>query len=262
MRNLLLLLIIGLGAYGGYTYWNTHRQTVPPAQVADAKIEEPAAVVKAEPAPAPAPTKVEPERPKAEPERPAPVVPSRRLAPEGTFFVLQRLSIPTETGITSIAPGTKVTVVRTGPPLHLSDGKVEFDASPEQVTNDIDLATQVYNANLRQQVQTASVSQATAQMSQTQRDEQSRANAEKGEADTRRAQAMFALRARLPALINREAAMRKTSAEIRAAYGSRGNITYNGSHPRLVDVDHAEWELTQASEERRNLENRIMDLQK
>ena len=43
MKNLLLLVFIGLAAYGGYSIWNNHREAAPPPQVAETNTEETAA---------------------------------------------------------------------------------------------------------------------------------------------------------------------------------------------------------------------------
>ncbi len=86
----------------------------------------PAPVVKATPAPAPAPA----------PE-PAP----KRLAPQGVYYAIQRISVTTDEGIRSIAIGAGVKLVReNGPQLVLNDGKSDFTATRTQVTNDLDEA--------------------------------------------------------------------------------------------------------------------------
>ncbi len=87
---------------------------------------EPVAVVKATPAPNPAP---------------APEPPPKRLAPEGIFYVIQRISVTTDDGVRSIPVGTGAKLVRqSGLQLVLNDGKSEFTAARSQVTNDLDEA--------------------------------------------------------------------------------------------------------------------------
>jgi len=69
------------------------------------------------------------------------------LAPDGTYFLLQRISITTDSGITGDAPGTKVTLVAAGPPMQVTDGQNEFEVQPSQVTNDLDVAQRVFYAD-------------------------------------------------------------------------------------------------------------------
>lgn len=99
---------------------------------------EPVVVVKAMPAPTPAP---------------APVPPPKRLAQEGIFYVIQRISVTTDDGVRSIPVGTGVKLVReSGLQLVLNDGGSEFTAARSQVTNDLDEA----EGYLRQSRQVAS----------------------------------------------------------------------------------------------------------
>ena len=64
----------------------------------------------------------------------------KRLAPEGVYYVLQRLSVTTDSGVASVTPGGKVTLVRAGSPMCVTDGEHQYDANSSQLTNDIDLA--------------------------------------------------------------------------------------------------------------------------
>lgn len=59
------------------------------------------------------------------------------LAPEGVYFVTENISIMHDAGVIGIAPGTRVRLVkRNGPLMLVSDGKNQFEVSPDQVTND------------------------------------------------------------------------------------------------------------------------------
>lgn len=154
MKNLLLLLIIGFAAYGGYSMWSNHRETISPAKVAEAKTEEPAPNLQKVPTPAPAPEspKVEPEKPKVQAELPMPVAPVKRLAPEGVFYAIQAFSISTEDGIRGIRAGTPVRLIKDGgATLRVTDGKQEFDAKREHLTNDLDVAAQASGQQASQQ---------------------------------------------------------------------------------------------------------------
>lgn len=98
----------------------------------------------------------------------APAEPSKNLAPPGTFYVIQRVSITTDSGITGIAPGTRVTMVSPGPPMRVTDGQNQFDVQPEQVTNDLDIAARVYYADRNAQAVAAAAGAQAAQASAAQ----------------------------------------------------------------------------------------------
>ncbi len=143
MKNLLILLILGLAAYGGFLSWN-QRNTATPPKVAEAKTEEPAPILRKEPTTAPEPPKVEPEKAKVEPEPPMPVAPAKRLAPEGVYYVVRAFSVANDDGVRGIRAGTPVKLVKDGEPmLRVTDGRGEFDARREYLTNDLDIAAQV-----------------------------------------------------------------------------------------------------------------------
>jgi hypothetical protein len=61
--------------------------------------------------------------------------------------LIKRLSITTDSAIIGIPPGTKVTMVSAGPPMHVTDGQNQFDVQPDQVTNDLDIAAAAFYAD-------------------------------------------------------------------------------------------------------------------
>ena len=82
------------------------------------------------PAPTPAP-------------KPVPTPPSRRLAPDGTFFVTQYVSVRTPRGVVGFEPGRQVKYVGVDEAKQLlivTDGEYQAELGPMQLTNDIDLA--------------------------------------------------------------------------------------------------------------------------
>jgi hypothetical protein len=86
-------------------------------------------------APAPAPAVVAPE---------PPTPPAPKIAPEGEFYVTQRVEIITDSGVFGVKPGTKVKLVRKeGATMIVTDGKQEFKLQPEVLTNDLDVAAQI-----------------------------------------------------------------------------------------------------------------------
>jgi hypothetical protein len=134
MKKAILLTLLAVLA--GCSKQETIVRETPP-EVA-APTPAPLAVVKATPPPAPVPT---------------PEPPPKRLAPEGIFYVIQRISVTTDDGVRAIPVGTGAKLVRqSGLQLVLNDGKSEFTAARSQVTNDLDEA----ESYLRQSTQVAS----------------------------------------------------------------------------------------------------------
>ena len=79
-----------------------------------------------------------------------------RLAPEGTFFLLQRASLPIDSGVIGFAPGTKVTLVEQADSVStVTDGEYQFKVPSSQLTNDLDLAASVASADYTAQRQIA-----------------------------------------------------------------------------------------------------------
>ena len=95
-----------------------------------------------------------------------------RLAPEGTFFLLQRTSLPIDSGVIGFAPGTKVTLVEQAESIStVTDGEYQFKVPSSQLTNDLDRGASVANADYTAQAQIAELTARRAQAySQQQRD--------------------------------------------------------------------------------------------
>ncbi len=74
--------------------------------------------------------------------RPQPVVaPTRRLAPPGIYFLVQRISLTSDSGVQSFAPGTRVQAVSdSGKTMRVREGSIEFDVDRKKLTNDLDIA--------------------------------------------------------------------------------------------------------------------------
>lgn len=65
----------------------------------------------------------------------------KRLAPLGTYYMVDRVSVETKDGIIAVVPGDEVKVLkRTGDRLKVTIGKVDFEVKEAQVTNDLDVA--------------------------------------------------------------------------------------------------------------------------
>src|SRR5438034_419736 len=92
----------------------------------------------------------------AKPTPARPAMPQRRLAPEGTFFLLERASLPIDSGVIGFAPGTKVTLVGQGASAStVTDGQYQFEVQSSQLTNDLDIAASIAKADYTAQAQLA-----------------------------------------------------------------------------------------------------------
>jgi hypothetical protein len=77
------------------------------------------------------------------------------------YYLVQSVSSQTSDGITRLAPGTRVTLVKDlGATLRVTDGTVEVDAGKDQLTNDLNVLAAVSNAAARQANATAAWQQA------------------------------------------------------------------------------------------------------
>jgi hypothetical protein len=84
------------------------------------------------------------------------VTKQRRLAPEGTYFLLQRTSLKIDSGVIGFAPGTKVTMVNKADPMStVSDGQYQFIVPSSQLTNDLDIAENAAKADYAAQAEVA-----------------------------------------------------------------------------------------------------------
>src|SRR5437867_2373526 len=68
--------------------------------------------------------------------------PQRQVfAPEGVFFVNERIVLKRSSGILAIVPGTAVRVLsQNGGTVHVTDGTVNFDVAKEKLINDVNRA--------------------------------------------------------------------------------------------------------------------------
>ncbi len=68
----------------------------------------------------------------------------KHIAPRGIYFLLQPVSITSDSGITGIVEGTKVTVISDrAKNWRVTDGENQFDVPPDHLTNDMDIAAAI-----------------------------------------------------------------------------------------------------------------------
>lgn len=220
MKNLLILLILGLASYGSYTIWSNHRNAAPPPKVATEKSEETDPVLNVEPTPAAALARktVEPALPKVEPAPPMPAATAKRIVPEGVFYAVQAFSVMTEDGVRGIRAGTPLKLVKdAGATMRMTDGKEEFDAQREHLTNDLDRAAQAANIQTTHQAANAEWQQKQQALAATNQQQQAAATA--ASVDT--AQKTIALNG----LMAREKALNLEAAKIQASITTYENTS-------------------------------------
>lgn len=123
----------------GYLVWRWFAPSAVAPTPAQRSAPKPTAAVHPIP-----PKRLAAQQPVAKPTPARPVVAERRLAPEGTFFLLQRASLTTDSGVIGFAPGTKVTLVDQGDSASkVTDGQYQFEVQSSQLTNDLDIAASV-----------------------------------------------------------------------------------------------------------------------
>ena len=112
------------------------------------------------------------QQPAAKPTPARPVAPQPRLAPEGTYFLLERASLKIDSGVVGFAPGTKVALLDHGDSAStVTDGQYQFTVPSSQLTNDLDIAASVAKSDYAAQAQLADLTAKwTREYNQQQRD--------------------------------------------------------------------------------------------
>jgi hypothetical protein len=121
------------------------------------------------------------------PARPV-VTKQRRLAPEGTFFLLQRTSLKIDSGVIGFAPGTKVTLIDQRDSIStVSAGYYQLTVPSSQLTNDLEIAENAAKADYATQAQVAeSIGKSVREYEQQKRDALAASEKEKGQKKTGR----------------------------------------------------------------------------
>jgi hypothetical protein len=152
MKNVLLVLV-AVGLFG-YLAWHwfapAPKPSPPPVARPQAQRTPPRPATAARPTPA----KVQVAKPT--PATRSVAVKEPRLAPEGTYFLLRRVSLKIDSGVVGFAPGTKVTMIQQGDSLStVTDGKYQFGVVSTQLTNDLNIAEDVAKSDYAAQAQIA-----------------------------------------------------------------------------------------------------------
>jgi len=141
-------VILGLVsiAIAGYLVWHWFAPTAVAPTPAQRIAPKPTAAAH------PPPPKQLAQQPAAQPTPARPVTPQRRLAPEGTYFLLGRASLRIDSGVIGFAPGTKVTLLDQGDSTStVTDGQYQFTVPSSQLTNDLDIAASAAQSDYAEQ---------------------------------------------------------------------------------------------------------------
>jgi hypothetical protein len=162
LLGIIFALIVGYLAWRWFAPAPTQHVPVKPAQTQRTPTKPKPMAVRSTPV----------KREVAKPTPARPVAQQQRLAPEGTFFLLQRASLPIDSGVIGFPPGTKVTLVEQADSVStVTDGEYQFKVPSSQLTNDLDLAASVAKADYATQAQIAeSTAKRAQEYSQQQRD--------------------------------------------------------------------------------------------
>jgi hypothetical protein len=127
----IVVSIVGLAALG----WRTFVATPKPAP------QPPRQPVVARPT---SPSRKPIPQPPGQPIVARPTPPKKHLAPEGVYFLVARVYIPSASGGTGLSPGTQVTLVSSNGSIStVTDGDHNFQIDSSQLTNDLDIAARV-----------------------------------------------------------------------------------------------------------------------
>ena len=138
MKGLIILIAVAAAGYFGYTYYTDNKPEI------DQRI---GAILQKEGT----------AEPSAEPSEPAaPAAPAfeskiettgvaageKQFAPPGIFYVIDRVSVMTNSGVKALSPGEQVKLMqRIGKDrMKVTTGEDDFEVKTSQVTNDLDLA--------------------------------------------------------------------------------------------------------------------------
>ena len=167
LLGIIFAVIVGYLAWRWFAPAPTQRAPVTPTQTQRIATKPKPVAARSTPA-----KRTAAQRPGGMPTPTRPVAHEPRLAPEGTFFLLQRASVPIDSGVIGFAPGTKVILVEQADSVStVTDGEYQFKVPSSQLTNDLDLAASVAKADYTTQAQIAELTAKWAQeYNQAQRD--------------------------------------------------------------------------------------------
>lgn len=136
MRRVILPIAALAALLAGYFLF-THflwKRSTPSARV----IAEPTPDAQLHASPSTQPIVLTPTHPAATPD-------TRRLAPEGVYYLLGRISVTTDSGVVGVNAGTQVLLLekQENGALKVTDGPDDFVVAASEITNDLDIAARL-----------------------------------------------------------------------------------------------------------------------
>lgn len=141
IKNALSVAVLLGCLYLGYVIYTDRKPAAPKDEGA---VPPPSAAAAAEsnPSPPPAPSSAPVQQTSAATPR------AKRLAPPGVYYLTERISITTDSGIRAFRPGERVIAVKKQQKKWMvTDGTSDLEVSPRQLTNDLDFAEQLLQAD-------------------------------------------------------------------------------------------------------------------
>jgi hypothetical protein len=140
MRQLFIILVIAALGYFGWDYYQNHQDSlsssIPFLKKSDAAGTSSNPAAPGAPVPAPAPQFV------SKVQVPEASAGQKPAAPPGFFYMLDRVSVETASGVTAVVPGDLVKLLqrKSNGTLRVTINHADFDVKEEQVTQDPEVA--------------------------------------------------------------------------------------------------------------------------
>jgi hypothetical protein len=144
MRQLIIIVILAALGYYGWGYYQEHKDSLP--------ISIPFLNKSADDS-APPPEPAAPSRPGVPTPVPVPqfvskvIIPdapagTKPMAPPGSYYMLERVSVETPSGVSAVVPGDTVKLLQRKPggKLRVTINQADFEVKEEQVTQDPEIA--------------------------------------------------------------------------------------------------------------------------
>jgi hypothetical protein len=139
IRNLLSVIVLaGFFYLGCVVYMNRTPKSEPPTAEQPTPTPSVSPKLLSDTTPSPAPVQL------ASAATPRP----KRFASPGVYYLTERISLMTDSGIRGFRPGTKVIVMKKLQTKWLvTDGVTDIEVSPNHLTNDLDVAGQLLQSD-------------------------------------------------------------------------------------------------------------------
>ena len=134
MRQVIIILVLAVGGYFAWGYYQEHKDTISIPFLSKSDDASAAGT---------APTSAAPEvKFKSRIKLPDAPAGGKPVAPPGTYYMMDRVSAETKSGVIAIVPGDLVKLLerRENGTLRVTNGQADFDVKEQQVTQDPEAA--------------------------------------------------------------------------------------------------------------------------